>query len=60
MNTSDRNQKRLDGQAGFALLLVMVILMTMTVFTVGILTGSTTNSALSSNFEKSTQAVNMA
>ena len=46
-----------DGKdEGFALILVLVIMMTLTVFSVGVIISTGTNNALSRNFEKSTQA----
>ncbi|MFC1651108.1 hypothetical protein ACFL2X_06015 [Candidatus Latescibacterota bacterium] len=45
---------------GFALVLVLVIMMTLTVFSVGVIVSTGTNNALSRNFEKATQAMNMA
>ena len=48
------------GEKGFALVLVLAILMTLTVFGVGVLTSTGTNVALTRNFEASTQAMNMA
>jgi len=51
--------RRKAREEGFALVLVLVILMTLTVLGIGVLTSATTNSALSRNYEKSTQAVNM-
>ena len=44
---------------GFALVLVLVIMMTLTVLSVGVIVSTGTNNALSRNFEKSTQALNM-
>ena len=54
----DVSEKRNEG--GFALVLVLVVLMTLTVLGIGVLTSSTTNSALSRNYEKNMQARNMA
>ncbi|MCE5252049.1 pilus assembly PilX N-terminal domain-containing protein [bacterium] len=48
-----------DGERGFALVLVLVILMTLTVLGIGVMTSSQTNSAMSRNYEKNVQAVNM-
>jgi hypothetical protein len=48
------------GEKGFALVLVLAILMTLTVFGVGVLTSTGTNVALTRNYEASTQAMNMA
>lgn len=45
---------------GFALVLVLVIMMTLTVLSVGVIVSTGTNNALSRNFEKATQALNMA
>jgi len=45
---------------GFALVLVLVIMMTLTVLSVGVIISTGTNNALSRNFEKATQALNMA
>lgn len=47
-------------EGGFALVLVLVILMTLTIFGIGVLTSSTTNTAMSRNFLQSTEARNMA
>ncbi|MFC1542173.1 hypothetical protein ACFL50_06975, partial [Candidatus Latescibacterota bacterium] len=47
-------------EEGFALVLVIVIMMTLTVFSVGVIVSTGTNNALSRNFEKATQALNMA
>lgn len=47
-------------EKGFALVLVLLILMTITVLGVGIMISTGTNSALSKNYEKSVQALNMA
>ncbi len=49
-----------SGERGFALLLVLVVLMVLTVLGVGVITSVSTNSALSRNYEISTQAANMA
>ncbi len=51
---------RNENDEGFALLLVLVIMMTLTIFSVGVIVSTGTNNALSRNFEKSTQAMNMA
>ena len=48
-----------ENERGFALVIVLVILLTLTVLAVGVLTSSSTNFALSQNYEKNTQAVNM-
>ena len=47
-------------EKGFALVLVIVVLMTLSVLGVGVMISTGTNNALSRNFEKSTQALNMA
>ena len=47
-------------EKGAALLLVLVILMTLSVLGVGVMVSSNTNNALSRNYEKTTQALNMA
>jgi len=56
MNRSYLNNK----EEGFALFLVLVIMMTLTVLSVGVIVSTGTNNALSRNFEKATQALNMA
>lgn len=61
IKTSDRTdipEKR--GERGFALMLVLVVLVTLTILGVGVMTSVSTNSALSRNYEISTQAANMA
>lgn len=47
-------------EEGFALVLVLVILMTLTMLSVGVMISTGTNNALSRNYEKATQALNMA
>ena len=51
---------RRNGERGFALVLVLVILMTLMVLGIGMMTSVGTNVALSRNYEMSTQAMNMA
>ena len=46
-----------EGERGFAIVVVLAILMTLTVLAIGVLTSSTTNSAMSRNFEKNKQAI---
>lgn len=48
------------GERGFALLLVLVVLMTLSMLGVGVITSVSTNNALGRNYEESTQAENMA
>ena len=48
-----------ENERGFAIVIVLVILLTLTVLAVGVITSSTVNSAMSRNYEKNTQAVNM-
>ena len=48
-----------ESEKGFALLLVIMILMSLTVLGIGVITSSSTNSALSRNYEKNIQAVNI-
>jgi len=57
MFCSDLKNNREDG---FALILVLVVLMTLTVLGVGVMVSTATNNALSRNFEKTTQALNIA
>jgi hypothetical protein len=59
VNKSNIETKK-RGEKGFALVLVLAILMTLTVFGVGVLTSTGTNVALTRNYEASTQAMNMA
>ena len=49
-----------DNESGFALVIVLVILMTLTVLGIGVMVSSSTNNAISRNFEKTTQALNIA
>ncbi|MFC1512016.1 PilX N-terminal domain-containing pilus assembly protein [Candidatus Latescibacterota bacterium] len=49
-----------QAEKGAALVLVLVVLMTLTVFGIGVMVSSATNNALSMNFEKATQALNVA
>lgn len=51
---------RRNGERGFALVLVIVVLMTLMVLGIGMMTSVGTNVALSKNYEMSTQAINMA
>jgi len=57
MFCSDSKNNR---EEGFALILVLVVLMTLTVLGVGVMVSTATNNALSRNFEKTTQALNLA
>ena len=54
METMSKNEK------GAALVLVLVILMALSVLGVGVIISANTNNALSRNYEKSVQALNMA
>ena len=49
-----------NSEQGFALILVLAILLTLSVFSVGVMMSTSTNNVLSKNFEKATQALNMA
>ena len=48
-----------NSELGFATLIVLVILMSLTVLSVGVMMSATTNFAMSRNFEKNSQARNM-